>query len=169
MRCFIPVHLGQHDIHQYQINIRILIQTFEGFFPILSYQYLHPLFLKSTGDRKHIAHVIIHQQYFFIFKYQFFIVDHPEYLSFFFRKIRFNTMQEQSGLIKEPFRGVLPFNNDAFRMLIENCLFLPGKVPAGINDNRRVKGIIIVSDPGEEFLPRHIGKTQIQDYTVKCF
>ena len=71
--CLVTIHFRHHDIHQNQINFRMLVQFLQGLSTVFRFKDDDILFRKGAGQRIDIAHVVINYQDLFPFQHRFIV------------------------------------------------------------------------------------------------
>ena len=59
---FVAVHLRHHDVHQDAVNARRVAQHLDPRAAILRVNDFQPMLFEYGGERKNVAHVVVHHQ-----------------------------------------------------------------------------------------------------------
>lgn len=128
---------------------------------------MHAMALQKRGKGENIAHIVIHDQYFFTRQHR---IRFPHLFKNFaleFGKVGLDLMQEQGHFVEQPLGRTNVFDDDGFDYFFEPAFFLLGEFPGGIHNNRQRTQAEIFLDFFDYLEAAGIRQTQIQHQTIE--
>ena len=61
-RRFVPVHLRHHDVHQHQVDLRIVLQHLDSGFAAFGVEHRQLVPLQTAGQRENVSHIVVDDQ-----------------------------------------------------------------------------------------------------------
>ena len=163
---FVAVHLRHHDVHQDNVEVRALIQRFQGFAAVVGKVDIEAQLFQLGGQRVNIAHVVVHQQQLFTLENVVAVLNQLRVAAPVGGQGGFQPVQEQGRLIKQPFVGALGLENNTVGVLAQPRFLVAGQVLAGIDHHRHRLVVIVAVQALQQLEAAHVRQCQIQDHAI---
>src|SRR5687767_2565990 len=163
---FIAVHLRHHHVHQYDVDLGIVVQHPQRVVAVLGVLHVHLVTLEDAGQGNDVADVVVDDQRLLAFERRVAAVQLIEQPLLLWRQRAFHAMQEQRGLVEQPLRRLDVLDDDGLRQRSQLALFLARQLLAGIDDYRHLRHRAVGAHLLEELEPIHVVEAEVEDDAV---
>ena len=108
--------------------------------------------LENTGQRKDIADIVVHDQHLLSRKRGIRLMEFLDHAALRRPELLGGAVQEQRGLVDQPFRRLDILDDDRLRQLLELALFLSRQFFTRIDHDRKVLPAQFLMDFPDQFL-----------------
>ena len=158
-RRLVPVHLGHHDVHQDDVDIRVLVQLGQRLQAVLRVRDLHLVLFQDRRDREQVPRIVVDQQHLLPGQRRVGFGQTPQHLPLRIGQVRLDAMEEQRRLVQQALGRTHVLHDDRLGEHAQLYLLVAGQLLARVDDDRHPPERGLIPQRLHQLDPRHSGQT----------
>jgi hypothetical protein len=154
----VAVHLGHHDVHQDDVDVRVLAEGLDALAAVLGVDDRHAVPLEHTRDGENVANVVVDDQHALAAEHRVGVVDLAQHLLLGRGQVGLHAVEEQGRLVEQVLHGAHALDDDGVGDALQAGLLLGRQVLAGVDDDRDLAQALVALDHVDQVEPIMSGR-----------
>ena len=120
----VAVHLRHHDVHQDDVDVRVLLELGERALAVLGVDHVHLVALEQRRQREDVAQVVVDDEHVALRELRIALREPAQHALLALGQVRLDAVQEQRGLVEQPLHRRDVLDDHGLREAVQALLVL---------------------------------------------